>query len=1135
MAGETVTRRPPSPHTATADSAGSVAPRSHIVGIGASAGGLEAFEQFFHACPTDSGMAFVLVPHLDPGHESLLTEILQRSTAMPVVQAEDQMAVAPDRVYIIPPNREMAILGGVLQLSMPEMVRGQRMPIDAFLRSLAEDQAENAIGIILSGTATDGTLGLRAILGAGGICMVQDPATAKYDGMPRSAIGAGYATHVLPADKMPAALIEITQHWTFRLAMPAIFPERTDTGMNQILLHVRSATGHDFSLYKRSTITRRIIRRMEQHSIDDMAVYARFLKENPAEVQMLFKEMLINVTSFFRDPEAFAVLKQTILPKILAANPPDSVLRVWVAGCATGEEAYSIAMVLHELLNEIREQRNPGFGVQIYATDLDEDAITVARTGVYPPNIAQDVSPERLQRFFVKEDSGYKIRKEIREMVIFAVQNVIKDPPFTKLDLLSCRNLMIYLEPELQERLIPNFHYALKPNGVLFLSTSESISKHPDLFSQLDRKWKFFRANHAPTTKMATELAWTADTPGRTIHMPPNAKPKISNIADLSNRALLNAFAPAAVTTDSNGNILFVHGDTGKYLRPPPGPVTTNVVEMAREGLQLDLRAALLAASVGNLAAQSRDVLVKTDTGFTKVALKVKPLPSQRSGSTPDETLLLVTFQDITKAAEKRKHAKHPPAWVEPRRVEQLERELAYAKENLQTTIEEQQASNEELKSANEELQSTNEELQSSNEELETSKEELQSLNEEVLTVNSELTTKIEQLSNVQNDLKNLFDNINIGTVILDHQLVIRRYTRDAVKIYRLIATDVGRPLGDIQSNMEGVDLLPDLKAVLDTLIPCERQVHTTDGAWYLARIQPYRTLDNVIEGVVLSFADVTELKLAIEDAKRSEAMLATAHEIASLGGWEMDVASGVMRWSDGMFKIFGAPPDGSPISLQTILATLDQDDQTRMTAAIQTAIEGQTTCDILCRITRRDGAIRYVRSRARTSADAEGRVTSLTGTTQDITELLQGDAALRDSKVRAEQGREGHIRGVWDWTIPEGKLRLSAEWGAMLGYAGHEIGNHRDEWLDRIHPDDRARTTQAVERYLNGETPRYESCHRLRGKDGRYIQVLCHGEIIERTADGAPLRMIGITTDITGQKQADEQLRLLNATLGQE
>ena len=840
-----------------------------IVGIGASAGGLEAFEQFFKAVPPDSGLGFVLVPHLDPSHASILTEILQRSTAMPVIEAQDQLKVAANHVYVIPPNRDMALLHGCLQLFVPEVPRGQRMPIDAFLRSLAEDQGDKAIGIILSGTGTDGTLGLRAIQGAGGITLVQDPATAKYDGMPVSAIQAGYATHILPVDKMPAFLL--TGHRS-QEAHPET-PPPTASGMNRILILLRSATGHDFSSYKKSTIGRRIERRMSQHDIESAEVYARYLKENPAEITVLFKELLINVTSFFRDAEAFNVMQKDVLPQFFAGKQNDYVFRVWVAGCATGEEAYSIAILLREYMDECQRE----FKVQIYSTDLDEDAITVARAGSYPPNIVADITPERLRRFFVKEDAGYRVKKEIREMVVFAIQNVIKDPPFTRLDLLSCRNLMIYLEPELQNRLIPAFHYALKPGGVLFLSSSESIGKHADLFSPLNRKWKFYRAIHSAASAkavIASGLSWAANPGGRE---PDETTKKTgeTNFAELTRRALLQSYAPASVVTDLKGNILYVHGETGKYLRPAPGQASLNLVDMAREGLQLELRTAIAQAAGQNTPTVNREIMVRTNGDFQAIKLCVRLLPDPEAG----QGLRLVSFQDLaqpTEAARPCKGRRAAPS-VEARRAQELERDLAYTKENLQATIEEQQASNEELKSTNEELQSTNEELQSTNEELETSKEELQSVNEELITVNAELQLSVEQLAGMQNDMKNLLDNINIGTIFLDEHLIIRRFTREATKAWRLVSTDVGRPLADIKSDLEGEDLLADAQSVLDSLTPREREVRTTSGGWYLARLQPYRTMDNVIDGVVLTLTDISQ-RIAIE--KEAQAARALAEGI---------------------------------------------------------------------------------------------------------------------------------------------------------------------------------------------------------------------------------------------------------------
>ncbi|MFA7240687.1 MAG: chemotaxis protein CheB [Sulfuricellaceae bacterium] len=871
-----------------------------IVGIGASAGGLEAFEQFFRHVPPDSGMAFVLVPHLDPGHASILSEILQRSTAMPVVEALDQIAVEANHVYIIPPNRDMAILHGALQLSVPEQPRGQRMPIDAFLRSLAEDRGEQAIGVILSGTGADGTLGLRAILGAGGVSLVQEPATAKFDGMPSSAIHAGFATHVLPLEKMPEVLLASVRHLVVQQDKP--LPTTTVNSMNRILMLLRSVTGNDFSLYKKSTIGRRIERRMALHNIDELEVYIHYLKEHADEVHTLFKELLINVTSFFRDPEAFDTLKRDILPKLLADKLNDFVFRAWVAGCATGEEAYSIAILLRELMDETGRE----IKVQLYATDLDDEAITIARAGIYPPNIAQDVTPERLRRFFVSENAGWRVKKSIREMVVFAVQNVIKDPPFTRLDLLSCRNLMIYLEPELQNRLIPAFHYALKPGGVLFLSPSESIGNHPDLFSALNRKWKFYQA--IPTTAstravMASDLTWAADAGSDKVPADAAKNSHDANYAELSRRALLQSYAPASVVTDTAGGILYVHGDTGRYLRPAPGQATLNVIEMAREGLQLELRTAIHDVANQGTPTLGRELSVKTNGGFSTVNLSVRPLAHN------GRNLLLVSFQDVAQSALKPKHANHVGGSSEQRRVEELERELAYTKENLQATIEEQQASNEELKSTNEEMQSTNEELQSTNEELETSKEELQSVNEELITVNAELQSKIEQLAGIQNDMKNLLDNISVGTIFLDQHLSIRRFTREAARVYPLVAADVGRPLADIKPNLEDDDLLAEAQSVLDTLAPCEREVRTVGGAWFLARIQPYRTLDNMIDGVVLTFTDITERLAAIagrEARELAEAIVDTLHEPLIV----LDGALNVVSASRSFCRFFQVMPE---------------------------------------------------------------------------------------------------------------------------------------------------------------------------------------------------------------------------------
>ena len=725
------------------------------------------------------------------------------------------------------------------------------MPIDTCLRSLAEDQAEKAIGIILSGTGTDGTLGLRAILGAGGLTLAQDPATAKFGGMPISAIQAGYVNHVLPVEKMPEALLSSLHSLTIHLHPP--LPKIALSGINRVLMQLRNCTGHDFSLYKKSTITRRINRRMSLNGIEDIETYAHYLRDHPPEASSLFKELLINVTNFFRDPDAFITLKHDILSPLLVDKHEDYVFRAWVAGCATGEEAYSIAIILRELMDE----NNLTFKTQIYSTDLADDTITIARTGFYPPNISQDISPERLRRFFIKEDGGYRVKKEIREMVVFAIQNIIKDPPFTKLDLPSCRNLLIYMEPELQNRLIPAFHYALKPGGTLFLSPSEGIGNHTELFTPINRKWKLYRAAPTPASNRAllsSNLNWTTDPAFKTTTDIIKTS-KETNLAELTRQMLLQYYAPTSVVTDINGNILYIYGETGKYLRPAPGHASLNIIDMAREGLQLELRSAISSTAQSGQTF-SKEITVKTNGDFQPIQLCIRMLTNPSN----QQNLLLVSLRDITQPIlSKPVRTKRSSKPDELRHIEELERELAYTKENLQATIEEQHASNEELKCTNEEMQSTNEELQSTNEELETSKEELQSINEELVTVNAELQAKIVQLADMQNDMKNLLDNIHLGTIFLDQQLIIRRFTREAAQIYRLVASDVGRALSDIKSELTNETLLDAANAVLANLVPVEHQVRTRDGSWYLARIQPYRTLDNMIDGVVLTFTNITE------------------------------------------------------------------------------------------------------------------------------------------------------------------------------------------------------------------------------------------------------------------------------------
>jgi two-component system CheB/CheR fusion protein len=841
---------------------------------------LGAFEAFFSAIPGDGdpGMAFVLVQHLAPDHKSLLSGLVKRYTKMQVFEVEDGMQVQPNCTYIIPPNRDMAFLDGTLQLLAPSAPRGLRLPIDFFFRSLALDQHERAIGIVLSGTGSDGTLGLRAIKGEGGMIMAQNPESTEYDGMPRNAINTGLVDYILPPAEMPAQLMAYVAQAFGKLPRPAAPPSpKAESAMKKIFVLLRVQTGHDFSLYKQSTITRRVERRMAVHQIARLEEYVRLLQQDPVEVEALFRDLLIGVTNFFRDPEAFAALNEQVIPKLFAGKPPNAPIRVWVPGCSTGEEAYSIAILLQEHLHAVKRP----FKVQVFATDIDSKAVDQARAGVYPASIAADVSPERLAQFFTQEPDGsaYRIQKTIRDMLIFSEQDAIKDPPFSRVDLISCRNLLIYMGAELQKKLISLFHYALNPGGFLFLGTSETVSEYSDLFATIGRQAKLFSRKqglpgaHRPGLGgLAAET--TGDRSARRVAGTAPGRGK-SSLRDLTERKLLDQYTPGAVLVDERGEILYIHGHTGQYLEPAPGEAGMNIVNMAREGLRRALVDALRKAAMQKEPVREPGLQVRTNGDLTTIDLTVQPLPAGNAAAT--DKLFLVTFEEAPPPAEPPPAEENaaagpagdanPPATDEAEtRVAALRQELRAKEEHLQATNEKLETTNEELKSSNEEMQSVNEELRSTNEELETAKEELQSVNEELATVNAELQQKVADLSRANNDMNNLLAGTGIGTIFVDHQLRILRFTPAVTQVINLILTDVGRPVSHIVSNLVGYErLAEDVRAVLDDLVPKEVEVQTTAGNWFALRIRPYRTLENVIEGAVITFIELAWKKQAGE------------------------------------------------------------------------------------------------------------------------------------------------------------------------------------------------------------------------------------------------------------------------------
>ncbi|HWN42876.1 MAG TPA: chemotaxis protein CheB [Thermoanaerobaculia bacterium] len=871
-----------------------------IVGIGASAGGLEAFTQMLGVMPVDTGMAFVLVQHLAPKHVSLLSEILSRATAMPVMEVHDEPQVKPNCVYVIPPNRNMIVSRGILQLLPREQDSGKYRPIDCFFRSLAEDQGDRAIGVILSGTASDGTLGLEEIKAEGGITFAQDD-TAQQSSMPHSAIATGCVDFVLPPAGIAAEIARIARHPHLAMAAPAQ-SRAGEPDPGKILEILRKTLDVDFSQYKASSLCRRITRRMVLLKIDGMQDYARFLRKNPGEVEALYQDILINVTRFFRDPDTFAALKATVLPGLLKNRSPNEPVRAWVLGCSTGEEAYSIAI----LFAELTEAMGSRYPVQVFATDLNGTVIEKARAGVYPKSIEHDVSPERLRRFFAQVDGSYRVSKTIRDMCVFARHNVLTDPPFSQMDLISCRNLLIYLEPALQKKVVPLMHYALKPAGILVLGSSETIGSFRDLFEVADARHRSYTKKPSTRRIVLEQPSGSRrdrEAPGRGRSQPGGTANDAQKEAD---RILLARYVPPGVVVNADLEILQFRGDTGPFLTPAPGKASLSLLRMAREGLAVTLRAAIGKARKQKAPVREEGLLIKSHEGIRAVILEVIPL----KGSSADAFLIL--FEEpapppSTPLPRRKPRAKGAAAdggvQDDQDEIARLAQELAATREYLQSVIEQQETVNEELQSANEEAQSANEELQSINEELETSKEEIQSSNEELVTVNDELQNRNSELNLLNNDLFNVLSSVQMAIVLIDQKLRVRRFTPMAEKLFNLVPTDIGRPISDFKLNFSVPDLEPLLTEVIDTASTREREVQDRQGLWYSLRIQPYQTLDNKMDGAVIMLVDIETLRRAREYA---ESIVATVSE--SLLVLDADLC--VQTASQSFYQTFKESPE---------------------------------------------------------------------------------------------------------------------------------------------------------------------------------------------------------------------------------
>ncbi|MEF8799072.1 MAG: chemotaxis protein CheB [Candidatus Bipolaricaulota bacterium] len=985
-----------------------------VVGIGASAGGLEAIKGLLAQVPTGSedDVAFVIIQHMDPDHESVMASLLEKITKMEVREIEDGMEVEPNCVYINPPRKEIGISNQKFRTSEFDREQLPKLPIDSFFRSLSEELAEKAIGVVLSGSNADGSTGLKAIKGAGGMTMAQEESQAQYREMPHSAINTGFVDYVLPVEKMANKMFDYVRHpYIEASAKRSAQDKQFEKTVPKILDLVRKETGHDFTNYKRTTIRRRIERRMAVHQVKGIGDYLELLRESPDEVGELFQDLLITVTNFFREPESFAFLKDQVLPDLLDNKPRDSDFRVWIPGCSTGEEAYSIGILLREVMDERTEALN----FQLFATDLDGDSIEAARQGVYPESIATDVSNERLERFFEKKGENYKISGAIRRMVVFAEHDLIEDPPFSGLDLISCRNVLIYMNRGLHEKVLSSFHYGLNKDGGLLLGTSESPGESLDLFHTVDKKKSVFRRKDTPGKSKNTHWQSPLSERGDVLAGTEIEERKALKPRDLAEQMILKSYSDPGVLIDENYTIHYFHGNTERYLSPPEGKPDMNILEMVRGDLRYKLTGAVNEASKGGDAATREDVKLKYNGEEATLDLFVEPVSQD-----PDSVkYFMVVFEEEKSAANLEEDERTEEKEMEvgsdaaEERVETLERELEETKESLQATIEELETANEELKSRNEELQATNEELRSTNEELQTAREEAQSSNEELISVNQELKEKLNQLSQSEDDMRNLLDSTEIAILFLDTDLHVRRFTPEATELFNLIESDVGRPLPDISSRIDDTGLIEDMDEVLDTLQKINREVPAEEGDWYEMEIMPYRTTEDVVDGLVVTFKDITRVeRKRLKSLRRLAAALNDSNDAIAVFGLDGEI----QEWNSGAEKTYGyTEAEAKEMNIRDLVP----EGKIRETEnLLDEAKSGELPDSLETRRLTKKGRVLDIWLTMTTLADESGKVYAVATTERDISDFKQKEKNYKKeiSSLKAE------LRGARTGNEPRGE-----------------------------------------------------------------------------------------------------------------
>ena len=1085
-----------------------------VVCVGASAGGLEAFTQLLEALPNDTGMAFVLVSHLSPSHASHLAEILGRASRIPVEEVKGEPRLAPNRVYVMPPDASMSIAGGSLKLLPRHQVRGQHHPIDQFLEALAHDQRHLSIAVILSGTGSDGTLGLNEIKAAGGITFAQDD-TAAYEGMPQSAVMAGSVDFVRDPQGIAGQLVEFARHAYVSGSLPEKPPPAEVPHFTKILHLLHQTMGVDFTHYKMTTLTRRIARRMALHRVHRLADYAMLLREKPAEIEALFQDILINVTSFFRDPETFELLKTRVFPRITQDRSRADPVRIWVVGCSTGEEAYSLAIMFAEYM----EREGRVWPVQVFATDLNGTVIERARAGLYLKSISERVSPERLRRFFYEEDGKYRVTKSIRDMCVFAKHDIVADPPFSRMDLISCRNLLIYLEPALQQHIMPILHYGLKSSGVLWLGASETTGVFRELFDAEDAKHRFYvkklGEGYVPVPSLGRGRAKQvlSDLPPPL----PRRGQRGEDVQREADRLLITRYSPPGVLVSRDLEILQFRGDTGPYLAPTSGRASLNLLKMLREGLLLPVRGAITRAQVEGEAVRLDGIRVKSHDGLRLVDVEV--IPVKMTAKARDSFLVL--FHDST--ADQEPPVVMPQTPVDrdsDQETSRLKHELTATKEYLQSVIEQQEAANEELQSANEEVQSANEELQSINEEIETSKEELQSSNEELATVNEELQNRNTELGQTNNDLMNLLASVQMAIVMLGPDLRIRRFTPMAEKMLNLIAGDVGRPITDIQSTMDTPDLEQIVWDVIETVQPFQRDVQDRTGRWYSLRVRPYRTLDNKIDGAVIVLVDVDAIKKTEQSLRSSEERLRIMFDRAPMGIFETDLEGRFIRVNDKFCELTGRSRETLlALRLQDITHPDDVDADQEVFERIRSGAIPSDRREK--RFLREDGLTLWVELHRFGINDDRSRPAFTVGIVEDITERKETDTQLRRREARFRALMNTAPVLIWVSGV-DGLEYVNQAYLEFLGVESHEVlGN---AWTYFVHPDDRDAYVAAYDRAVAVLQP-FEHQFRFRRGDGQYRWMMTVA-LPQLGAAGKLAGYTGATFDIESLKQAEVSLR---------